>query len=82
MKNTTVLPPPFKQKQPKKTLRMCIACRERKEKTVLIRIVKNEQGTWILDTSGKEQRRGAYICQQEGCKAKAKKNHKYSTIVL
>lgn len=47
-------------------LRMCMACRERKEKKEMLRIVKNESGIH-LDFSGKAQGRGAYLCNSEEC---------------
>jgi len=76
------LPPPFEQKQPRKPMRMCVACRVRKEKKDLIRIAKNDQGIWSIDSTKTMQRRGAYVCPLEACKMKAKKNKQYSTIDL
>ncbi len=46
--------------------RMCLACRERKPKKEMIRIVKSERGIH-LDFSGKEQGRGAYLCNDANC---------------
>ena len=51
----------------KKTpLRMCMACRQRKNKKEMLRIVKNESGVH-LDFSGKAEGRGAYLCNSEEC---------------
>lgn len=47
--------------------RMCIACREMKDKKQLIRIVKNAEGEINLDFTGKKNGRGAYICPNEVC---------------
>ena len=47
-------------------LRMCMACRERKNKREMLRIVKNESGIH-LDFSGKAEGRGAYLCDSEAC---------------
>ena len=57
---------------PKKIpMRMCIACREMKDKSSLIRIVKNEAGEIFLDTSSKANGRGCYICNDKECILKA-----------
>lgn len=54
-------------------LRMCIACRELKEKKSMLRIVKNSEGEIFLDFSSKAQGRGAYICDSPECIKKLKK---------
>lgn len=53
--------------------RMCVGCREMKEKRELIRIVRTEDGA-VLDPTGKKPGRGAYICQDPQCLAKAEKS--------
>lgn len=47
--------------------RMCVACREMKDKKDLIRIVKNSNGEIDIDFSYKANGRGAYICKSEEC---------------
>jgi len=47
--------------------RMCIACREMKEKNELIRIVKTEQNKIEIDDSYKANGRGAYVCKKTEC---------------
>lgn len=47
-------------------LRMCMACREKKSKKEMLRIVKNDSGIH-LDFSGKADGRGAYLCNSEEC---------------
>ncbi len=54
-------------------LRMCIACREMKQKSELIRIVKNAENTILIDKTGKAGGRGAYICKNASCSALARK---------
>ncbi len=54
--------------------RMCIGCREMKEKTDLIRVVKNKDGNISFDTTGKLPGRGAYVCKTRECLNKAVKN--------
>ena len=48
-------------------MRMCVGCREMKEKRELIRIVRTPEGTAVLDSTGKRSGRGAYVCRQEEC---------------
>lgn len=55
-------------------LRQCVACREMKPKTELVRVVKNPQGEPQLDPSGKLPGRGAYLCMQEQCFKKVQKS--------
>lgn len=54
-------------------LRMCVACREMKDKRALIRIVKSKEGAVSIDRTGRANGRGAYLCLDEGCLTKAKK---------
>ena len=54
-------------------MRMCTACREMKPKRELVRIVKTSEGEIKLDTSGKLNGRGAYICKDKECLKKAQK---------
>ena len=49
-------------KQKKIPFRMCVACRELKEKKEMLRVVKNGEGNIFLDFSFKASGRGAYIC--------------------
>lgn len=48
-------------------LRMCISCRELKEKRDMLRIVKNAEGKIFIDFSSKASGRGAYICDSAEC---------------
>lgn len=54
-------------------LRMCISCREMKQKRELIRIVKKD-GILFLDKTGKSNGRGAYVCRKEACVTQLRKN--------
>lgn len=63
----------------KKTpMRMCTGCREMKPKRELIRIVKTPEGEIKLDTVGKVNGRGAYICKCAECLKKAQKSNALS----
>ncbi len=52
--------------------RMCIACRQMKSKSELIKIVKTESGA-ELDLQQKKMGRGAYICKDGLCAENARK---------
>ena len=54
--------------KPKKIpMRMCVGCREMKEKRELIRVVRTPEGEVALDATGKRSGRGAYVCRQAEC---------------
>ena len=44
-------------------MRMCVGCREMKEKKALIRVVRSPEGDVSLDPTGKKSGRGAYVCR-------------------
>ncbi len=52
-------------------MRMCVGCREMKPKKELIRVVKRPTGEIVLDQTGKLAGRGAYVCRNQACLAKA-----------
>ena len=54
--------------KPKKIpMRMCVGCREMKEKRELLRVVHTPDGTVFLDRTGKANGRGAYVCRSKEC---------------
>ena len=53
-------------------LRMCMVCREMKNKENLIRVVKNKSWEIFIDKTKKADGRGAYICEN-CCTEKLKK---------
>ena len=53
--------------------RKCVGCGTSKDKKELIRVVKNAEGEISVDLTGKKNGRGAYICHDAECLAKAKK---------
>ena len=60
---------------PKKIpMRQCVGCREMKPKKDLIRVVRSPEGTISLDFKGKMPGRGAYVCPDPACLAKARKS--------
>ncbi len=60
--------------QKKIPMRQCLGCREMKPKRELIRVVRSPEGEISLDFKGKANGRGAYICRQPACLAKAMKS--------
>lgn len=59
----------------KTPMRMCVGCREMKEKRSLIRVVRSPEGVLSLDSTGKKPGRGAYVCREGECLARAVKQH-------
>ena len=54
-------------------MRMCVGCREMKEKRELMRIVKSPENAISFDRVGKAPGRGAYVCRSQECLTKAVK---------
>ena len=61
-------------------MRKCTGCQEMKNKKELIRVVRNDEGEFSLDTTGKKPGRGAYICDSEECLKKAIKSKRLDRI--
>ncbi|MBO4976377.1 MAG: YlxR family protein [Lachnospiraceae bacterium] len=55
-------------------LRQCVGCGEMKGKKEMLRVLKTVEGHICLDATGKKNGRGAYLCKQEDCLLKARKN--------
>ena len=55
----------------KTPMRMCVGCREMKEKRELIRVVRSPEGEVSLDPTGKKSGRGAYVCRDAECLRRA-----------
>ena len=75
-------------KQKKIPMRKCTGCGEMKEKKQLVRVVKapdvlDENGELLkkgdisVDLGGKSSGRGAYVCRDPECLAKAKKARRF-----
>lgn len=56
-------------------MRMCVGCQEMKEKRSMIRVLKTQEDAFCIDTTGRKNGRGAYICKSRDCLEKAIKNH-------
>ncbi len=55
-------------------LRQCTGCGEMKSKKEMIRVIKTPEDSILLDTTGKKNGRGAYICNSMECLRKAIKS--------
>ena len=56
------------------TMRQCIGCGEMKSKRDMIRILRTTDNEILLDTTGRKNGRGAYLCGNPDCFAKAVKS--------
>lgn len=50
-----------------KCTRTCIACRKKGPKEEFIRIVADETGACMVDSTQKQNARGVYICNKHEC---------------
>ena len=66
------------KKQPQRT---CMGCNEKKDKTDLIRIVKNKDNEISIDRTGKKEGRGAYICDDVNCLEKVIKSKRLERVL-
>ena len=66
---------PQKQPRPQKKIpmRQCIGCQQSRPKKELVRVVRGPDGTVSIDAVGKKPGRGAYLCPDPACLAKAQK---------
>ena len=62
------------QKPRKIPQRMCVGCREKRDKKDLLRVVRTPEGQLVLDATGKKSGRGAYVCRDPQCLKKARKS--------
>ena len=56
-------------------MRQCTGCREMKSKKEMIRVLKTPEDEIVLDTTGRKNGRGAYVCPSIECLDKAIRNH-------
>lgn len=55
-------------------MRKCVGCQEMKAKKELMRVLRTEDGEFVLDTTGRKNGRGAYLCLSGECLKKAVKS--------
>lgn len=63
--------------QPQRT---CMGCNTKKNKKDLIRIVKDKENQISIDKTGKQQGRGAYICDDIQCLEKVIKSKRLEKV--
>ena len=61
-------------KNKKVPVRRCVGCQEMKSKKEMIRVIRTAEGEFSLDTTGKKNGRGAYVCRCNECLEKAIKS--------
>lgn len=47
--------------------RTCVICRTVQSKRDLVRLVRTPEGQLVIDRTGKQNGRGAYLCRQRSC---------------
>ena len=57
-----------------------MGCNSKKDKNELIRIVKNSENEIFVDISGKQNGRGAYICNNSNCLEKLIKSKRLEKV--
>ena len=55
-------------------MRKCVGCQEMKSKKEMIRVIRTSENEFLLDSTGKKNGRGAYICPNGDCLSKAIKS--------
>lgn len=61
-------------------IRSCIVCRQQKDKAELLRIVRKPDGEIVLDGTGCESGRGAYVCRTGECMSNAIKKRALNRV--
>lgn len=61
-----------KKRSPQRT---CIACRDKADKRNLTRIVRTPEGQVEVDSTGKKNGRGAYVCDKLKCWERIANSH-------
>lgn len=67
------------QKRPEKRVpqRKCVGCGEMIGKKGAVRVVRDKEGNFSVDPTGKKSGRGAYICNDIKCLEQAQKGRKF-----
>lgn len=61
--------------------RTCVACRKKRLKRELLRIVRTPEGEIVLDRTGKMSGRGAYVCPDPECILSAQSRKRVSAAL-
>ena len=54
---------------------MCVACRQKDAKRGYVRLVRTPEQRVVVDPTGKQNGRGAYLCRRRACWARALDGH-------
>ena len=65
-------------KQPQRT---CMGCNNKNDKINLLRVVKNKKDEVSIDTTGKLEGRGAYLCKTISCLDKVIKSKRIERML-
>lgn len=55
-------------------MRKCVGCEEMRSKKEMMRVLKTTEDEIVLDTTGRKNGRGAYLCFNKACLMQAMKN--------
>lgn len=55
-------------------MRQCVGCNEMKPKKELLRVIKTAEDEILIDSTGRKNGRGSYLCASSECLEKAQKN--------
>lgn len=55
-------------------MRQCIGCGEMKSKREMMRVLRTTENMVVLDMTGRQNGRGAYLCKSRECFQKAAKS--------
>lgn len=55
-------------------MRKCIGCQEMKSKKEMLRVIRTPEEELVIDTTGRKNGRGAYLCHSTACFDLARKN--------
>ncbi len=58
--------------------RTCLGCRQVQSKRTMIRVVRTPEGQIVIDRTGKQNGRGAYLCPRQACWQAALKGDRLS----
>lgn len=62
-------------------IRMCAGCGARHKQDEMIRVVKSKDGRVTVDPQNGEEGRSAYLCRDEKCLARLKKNGRLASLL-
>ncbi len=55
-------------------MRKCVGCQEMKNKKEMLRVIRTPEEELVIDTTGRKNGRGAYLCFSTACFDRARKS--------